>query len=204
MTDWLPGALAGFFSGTGGSLLVLLIDRWLRRRGSLRYIFGSAEAEQYLMRGKWNPAGTEPILDVPRFLEFRVPIVVENRSDSERTLSIIRVHLGDNPPEFKDGGWCMRGSCLQTLGAKFIDSAGEQCNPVRIPPHGYAHVTVVGTASTPVYHAGPFLSWRCLFIDIVGTPQKIPPLVRVFDGWPVTLQKELQPTFPIPAEYRHV
>lgn len=202
-SDWLPGALAGFVSGTASSLLVLLVGRWLARRGKLRYYFNSREPERYVMRGNWDDARGKAIFDIPRFLEFRIPIVIENTSDVEQMLSIKRVHFSGGPPVFHSSGWELQGECLDTLGFRILDASGNTCDPVRVPARGFATVTLVGTASTPVFHDSAFHAWRCVFIDMIGTPKKRPPLMRIFDEPAWTLESNIQPTFPVPAHYRH-
>lgn len=199
--SWAPAAL-------GGATVTLLLGagifftrRWYAKKGTTAITVGDRTAPLYVTRGEWDVNRQCIVQSPPRFMNFTVPITIENRRDVELTIRVKNVWFSDGRPELKKkGGWKLPGSCLAPTGVEVRDAAGSIFDPVRIPANGIAHFVVSGTATSPVCHALPYQSWNYVFIDWLSSPVKVTPFIqRVSDGR--TFDPQLDPTFPLPPHY---
>jgi len=194
--EWLPAALGS----AGLGVVVYFIRRWNGRRGSIHIYVGDRNPPTYITRGSWDAREQRLVQTPPRFMNFSVPLTVENSRDADLTIRIKNVWFSDGRPEIRKDGWKLPGSCLSPTGVVVRDAAGNISDPVRIPANSIEHFIVPGTATSPVCHERPYETWKYVFIDWISTPVKIAPFIQaVSDGR--TFESDIKPAFPLPEHY---
>ena len=202
--DWLPNAVGGAAVATILGVGAFFARQWFLRAGATIIQLGDRVAPTYITRGSWDVQEQRPIQSSPRFMNFMIPITIENRRRVELTVRIKNVWFRELRPELhKGGGFRLPGTLLEPAGVEVRDTAGNIHDPVRIAPNGIVHFTVTGTATSPVCHVGPFEAWRFAFIDWSSSPVDVSPLIyEVTDGR--SYSPEIDPTFPLPPHYPEI
>lgn len=177
---------------------------WLRHGKTLIQV-GDREPCQYITRGQWSADYKAIVQSAPRFMEFRIHLTIENRRGVPLTINVRSVSFSDGRPvvDSKEWDYELPGSCIHNVGFRIENAAGAINDPIIIEPHGIVRVRIIGTATTPVCHAGPYQSWRYVFIDWNAAPVEVPRFIQevAWEDGVRLLDPDLEPTFPIPKHY---
>ena len=199
--------------GAGFAVLVWsitsLIPWIIRRRGRLHFRLGTYNAPvEVVTRGRWDEAGTTLVLDAPRFINFRVPLTIDNRAGEERWIRVDDAQLWESLPsasvEYHKGRRVKvqrAGGTLSTIGFR-VESEGKPVDLIRIPAKGMATVTIVGTTTNPSIQRKPFTTWRYIWIMFELAGGKEMPFY--FDARQFAAKRYLlnvEPEYPLPEHY---
>lgn len=182
------------------SVVGVFLARWYVRRGGVTIHVGDRTPPEYVTRGARTPRDGRIMQTPPRFMNFSIPLTMENRKGVPVTIRIKNVWFSQGEPEIRKDGWKLPGSSLHPTGLEIRDASGAIADPVRIDAHSIVHVVLHGTATSPVCHAGPFQEWRFVFVDWISTPS-IPPLIMEVPMNARSFSEDLKPRFPLPAHY---
>jgi hypothetical protein len=200
---WALPTLGTLLLAAVATIVSFFIRRWYLRRGKTIIYVGDRDPCQYITRGRWDSDSQTIIQSSPRFMEFRIHLTIENRRDTEITLRIKNVWFSDGYPEIRKDGWTLPGSCLSPTGLRIENAAAEITDPITIAARNMSHVRIIGTATSPVCHSGPFESWRYVFVDWISSPVNVPPFIQEVDqhGGGRSYDEDIEPTFPLPPHY---
>ncbi len=197
------------FPAAGGALVTLTVmaigyttKRWYEKRGSTIIRIGDREPASYIIRGKLSQEG-RIVQDSPRFLNFSIPLTLENRRGITQTIRVQNVWFCEKEPivnRGNDAGWRLPGSTLHPVGIRITNSSGQVVDPITIQPYGIEYIKIEGTATSPVCHSGAYKVLNYVFIDWYGSPGREWPLsLNMRDGR--KFDPNLEPLFPLPAHY---
>lgn len=185
-------------------IIVFFLRKWYQRRGTTVIHIGDREPPQYITNGERDQQYNSVRQRSPRFMNFRIPLTIENDRGIAITIRVKNVWFSEGRPIIhKDGEWELPGSNLEPTGIEIRSSAGNIVDPIKIDAYSIEHVLVIGTATSPVCHVGPYMSWRYLFIDWITIPIRIDPIIQEVDGYGEgrSLDPHITPNFALPEHY---